>query len=56
MSNIKYDEKGGIVSLEKPVDNSSDSNERSKSAYNFLEKFMLKRSKKLNYLLDSEGN
>ncbi len=55
MSNIKYDKYGGITTLESKALSEGKNIKNKKKAYNFLEKIMLKSSKKLNYLLDKEG-
>ncbi len=55
MSNIKYDKQGGITSLEHDLSDNEKQLKNNKKSYNFLEKWMLKHSKKLNYLLDKQG-
>ena len=55
MSNIKYDKYGGITTLESELSKGDNEPENCKKSYNFLEKWMLGRSKKLNYLLDKQG-
>ncbi len=56
MSNIKHDEHGGITSLESGIPDNKNNTENHKSSYNCLERLMLKYTKKLNYLLDKQGN
>ena len=56
MSYIKYDERGGITSLDAPFQSEKRTKaKKEKKGYGFLERWMLKRSKKLNYLLDDHG-
>ncbi len=55
MSNIKYDKYGGITTLESELSKKDREVANSKKSYNFLEKWMLERNKKLNYLLDKQG-
>ncbi|PLX27391.1 hypothetical protein C0583_03705 [Candidatus Parcubacteria bacterium] len=55
MSNIQYDEQGGIVSLENQLEGHCKSRKKEKKHYSFLERLMIKKSRRLNYLLDGDG-
>ncbi len=55
MSNIKYDERGGIISLEDNLKIDASSRNVKKHSYSFLERLLLKRNRRLNYLLDDSG-
>ncbi len=50
---IKYDERGGILNT--VAEPSPIIKKKGKRGYNFIERFLLKHSRKINYLLDGQG-
>jgi radical SAM protein with 4Fe4S-binding SPASM domain len=52
---IRYDERGGIISLEKKFLEEPGQKGKNKVSYSLLERLMLRFSKKINYLLDKDG-
>ena len=57
MPKIQYDEHGGIINIDEKLDKKDIKIKESKTrdGYNFLEKLLIKNSKKVNYLLDKNG-
>lgn len=56
MSEIQYDKQGGIVNLAENLEKKDiKSKKPAHSGYNFLEKFLIRYSKKINYLLAENG-
>ena len=57
MPKIQYDKHGGIVNADARLDKEDVKIKESKTrkGYNFLEKLLIKNSKKVNYLLDENG-
>ncbi len=52
---IKYDEYGGIINSDDRFSRTEAAGKKPRSGYNFLEKLLLKYSRKVNYLLDDSG-
>ncbi len=53
----RYDEHGGIVSTERDARRAAapETGEKARSGYNWLERLLIRRSGKVNYLLDENG-
>jgi radical SAM protein with 4Fe4S-binding SPASM domain len=52
---IKYDERGGIISLENKISQPESIPAFKHQSYNLFERLLLRFSKRVNYLLDGEG-
>ena len=57
MAEPQYDKNGGIVNLidDKPKKIEENQSNSGRTGYNFIERFILKHSRKTNYILDKQG-
>lgn len=55
MNNPKYDQFGGITDVERKVGGITPARIKIRKGYNFLERLLIKRGRKINYLLDENG-